>query len=883
MTRSIKKKRRRLERIQACIHGPWFMMPEHFNGLVNAIEERDLSQVDALFGSGGSDASAARIVNGVAVIPVSGVLRDSASDWMVRYGFASSYQAIEKEVRRSLGSEQVKSVILVFDTPGGSAIGAKRCADAIHELRGKKKIIAYTQTTMGSAGYYLAAACDRIESTSDALVGSIGTIMNHFDQSKMLEDYGIKATVITNSRSPKKGHGNSYEALSEDAKKTLNAFIDSYGEGFISDVARYRKISADQVVGEYGQGDSFRGDIAKSKGMVDKVVKNLNETLSSVAGTDASAVSVTEDDDDSPALTGSIQLELNKDMKYGKKIRSQLLAAGLISDANCEDAICETAILAFFAAIGKESPSDHAEIGKLIENHKPKADTSEGDDDEDEPEDNDEDDDEEDPSSVDKKVKRIKNQGEQQEAKLEDFRSSAKLFNAGIGSDEITDTMVCDAVLAGMTIQEATKAWSKTLAEKEPGMSKQIGKVTENRDKFAGDAVEALLHNTLPVDSRPDDYQLSEAASALVRKPLWAIAGQAMQLAGEPVDLDGDHASIAAKAMSVAGIDRHEFYSQHEDRRYVDAAGPVNRPGDFPSILSALANKFLDFIELDEDYSYPLVSAQLPGGLNDFKPGLMMNRSVPEEMDEVLDSGTFKEIGLQEEVLSYIQMRRFGNSFAWTPVLIANDDLNAFAEGMIGLREAWERTQNRLVVGRFTSTETLLDGSALLANRADVAGATNNNLRTGGGAPSDAEWGEMEILRSDIGGVDTNVRVRGALNVCFTPTGARHQEARRTFMPLNNLEPKSAATTANVGLYRGDVAVIAESELRENSPTSWYGLRNPTNIRTATVVRAYFNGFGQRGRRERWYDPTTKSTYISLEGRIACAVKNWRNIIGNQA
>ncbi|MEP6169117.1 MAG: hypothetical protein ABJ208_10450, partial [Rhodopirellula bahusiensis] len=108
--------------------------------------------------------------------------------------------------------------------------------------------------------------------------------------------------------------------------------------------------------------------------------------------------------------------------------------------------------------------------------------------------------------------------------------------------------------------------------------------------------------------------------------------------------------------------------------------------------------------------------------------------------------------------------------------------------------------------------------------------------------------------------------------------------ARRTFFPLNRdgLENKVATTTENVGLYRGEVAVVPESELRSVSASTWYGMRSPTRLRTATVVRGYFKGYGTQGRRERWYDPGNKTIYVSIEGRIAAAVKNWRYAVKNQ-
>ena len=276
----------------------------------------------------------------------------------------------------------------------------------------------------------------------------------------------------------------------------------------------------------------------------------------------------------------------------------------------------------------------------------------------------------------------------------------------------------------------------------------------------------------------------------------------------------------------------------------------------------------------------------LPGGLNDFKPAMMINRGVMEEMDELSDAEKLKDLGLAEEVLSYIFLRRFGNRFGWTPVMIANDDLGAFAEGMLGLAEAWQVTQNRLVLDRLTSNETLLDGAALFANRPDTGTgaikATNNNLRSAGSAPSDAEWGAMSTLYAGIGGIDTGRRVRGTLNTVLVPTNSVHQEAVRTFETYPVIgESKTANTTSNIGLYRNKVQVIPESELNSIDATAYFGLRSPTRLNTATIVRAYFNGYGKGGRRERWYDPENKTTYVSLEGRIAVAVKNWRYAVKN--
>lgn len=406
--------------------------------------------------------------------------------------------------------------------------------------------------------------------------------------------------------------------------------------------------------------------------------------------------------------------------------------------------------------------------------------------------------------------------------------------------------------------------------------------ISEGSERFAVDAVDALAFKA------GANVQLSDKAADLVRKPLWAIAADALNFGGYQCDPYGDPQLIAEQAMQMGDYGRrHVFFSENENRTYIaNSATPTARPGDFPNILSGLANKYLDMIELDDDFSYPEVSAVIPGGLKDFKSGPLINRSSLDELDELSDAESFKDLGYEEEVLSYIFLRRFGNRFGWTPVMVANDDLGAFAEGMLGLAEAWAVTQNRLVLDLLTSNPTLLDGNALFSNRPDTGDglipAANHNDRAAGAAPSDTEWGEMSTMYSNIGGINTGRRVRGTLNTILVPTNGVHQAAVRTFETYPVVgEAKVANSNANLGIFRGKVKVVPDSELNSVNATAYYGFRSPTKLKTATIVRGYFNGYGEKGRRERWYDPSNKTIYVSLEGRMATAVKNWRYAIRN--
>lgn len=872
---SKQSQRRKIARLRAELYAaPWAIDARVLGSLSSAIEQGNLESVQAFLSIGSESEPSMRIVNNVAIVPVTGVLRDEV-DYMVRWGGASSYQLIERAFHQAIDNALVKGVMFYFNSPGGSAIGCKRIADLVFASRGEKPIRAFVQGVCGSAAFYIATACDRVEATADSLVGSVGTIFPHMEYSGMLKEFGVSATVFTNSESPKKGHGNMYEPLTDSARETLQQFVDSYGRPFINDVARYRGIKPEDVIGKYGMGDAMRADAAVPLGVIDAVVSDFAESLDSMlsaVGSESAAPS-----SETPVQSGSTV----KGTVMNERIKAQLFALGLIDSLEASDKECQAALRAWCAARGQEVPSDEAQRLAVLQ----KAIKAESDPPEDEGEEEDEDEEsstEETKAKAKSKTNRVQaaHDSEQKEARLSDLRAAADLYNEVAGYTAVSADMVLAAHDKNLNAKEAGKAWAKTLAEKESPLATGRARVTgEGATRYASDIVDALVYRA------GNQIELSDGAASHIRKPLWAVAAECLQMAGIEVDMYGERETIAQQAMQM-GVpgQRHSFYSSKENPRYIQASGtPAARPGDFPNILSGLANKFLDTIALDDDYSYPLVSAMLPGGLNDFKPGLMMNKGIVEELDELQDAEQFAELGLEEEVLSYIFLRRFGNKWGWTPVMVANDDMNAFAEGMLGLEEAWQVTQNRLVVDLFTSNPTLLDGSALFANRTDVGTATNNNIASSGGAPSDTTWASCETAYADIGGIGTQRRVRGSLNTWFGPTGTQAQGARRTFLPLNTggLEMKVANTTDNVGLYRGEVAVVPESELRSSSAVIWYALRNPTRLNTATVVRAYFNGFGTAGRRERWYDPERKTTFVSIEGRIATAVKNWRYAVRN--
>ena len=159
-----------------------------------------------------------------------------------------------------LDNEEVKSIILDFDTPGGAITGVNELAEIIYKARGIKPIKAYVTGMACSAGYFLASACDEIIIDEMGQVGSIGVM-------RVVSKQNEKSVIFKSSQSPMKN----IEADSELGKAEYQAKVDYLASIFIDKVAKYRGITADEVINRGNKGGVLVGAVAVTAGLADRL------------------------------------------------------------------------------------------------------------------------------------------------------------------------------------------------------------------------------------------------------------------------------------------------------------------------------------------------------------------------------------------------------------------------------------------------------------------------------------------------------------------------------------------------------------------------------------------------------------------------------------
>ncbi len=204
----------------------------------------------------------------VGIIQIRGAISQHPNTGESAGDFAST-DDVSAALRAMADDPDIGSIVLDFDSPGGTIFGVPELAAQIREARARKPIVAVANSLMASAAYWLGAQADQLYVTPGGIVGSIGVYGMHQDISKAAENEGVKFTLI--SAGKHKVDGNPYEPLPDDVRERMQARIDEAYDMFIKDVARGRGVSEAEVRNGYGEGDIVTAKQAKALGMVDGI------------------------------------------------------------------------------------------------------------------------------------------------------------------------------------------------------------------------------------------------------------------------------------------------------------------------------------------------------------------------------------------------------------------------------------------------------------------------------------------------------------------------------------------------------------------------------------------------------------------------------------
>ena len=180
----------------------------------------------------------------------------------------ATYRDITAAVRKTIADPAVGGLVLDIDSLGGEAAGCQRCAEVISDAAAVMPVFAFVDTSACSAAYYLASAAGEIWLADNAaMVGSIGCVAMHRDQSKKDEQDGITYTFIY--AGARKIDYSPHRPLADDVRERVQRAVNTERDRFAAFVAAARGLSVDDVLAT--EAGIYEGQAGVARGLADRI------------------------------------------------------------------------------------------------------------------------------------------------------------------------------------------------------------------------------------------------------------------------------------------------------------------------------------------------------------------------------------------------------------------------------------------------------------------------------------------------------------------------------------------------------------------------------------------------------------------------------------
>jgi protease IV len=176
-------------------------------------------------------------------------------------------------LRKAARDPQVKAVVAVIDSPGGTFVGGEMLYERLRRISAKKPVVAVMRGTATSAAYMVALGADRIFASDGTVTGSIGVILQTANVTGMLNKLGIEPVTVKSG--PLKAAPNPLEPFDTAAREATQRVIEDLHAVFVDMVTARRSLTRDQVT-PLADGRIFTGRQAQDAGLID-AIGNLDD------------------------------------------------------------------------------------------------------------------------------------------------------------------------------------------------------------------------------------------------------------------------------------------------------------------------------------------------------------------------------------------------------------------------------------------------------------------------------------------------------------------------------------------------------------------------------------------------------------------------------
>jgi len=222
------------------------------------------------------------------------------------------FKTIDK-IEKIMEKDEYKEILFIMNSPGGSPTASEEMSNYLKEITKTKKITMYVGGYALSGGYYIASAIKPLKANKNALVGSIGVILQHYNISKLAQTIGIEESTIT------KGKFKQPLSIFKKTDANQTAYINEHMlqptyQNFIDAVATNRGLDYNTTL-KYAEGMVFVANSPKIKGiLVDEITSlyKIRADYKKKYGKDVKFITITKEPKAFSLLNTKVDFDLGE-------------------------------------------------------------------------------------------------------------------------------------------------------------------------------------------------------------------------------------------------------------------------------------------------------------------------------------------------------------------------------------------------------------------------------------------------------------------------------------------------------------------------------------------------------------------------------------------
>jgi len=171
------------------------------------------------------------------------------------------------EVREDM---DYKSVLFIMGSPGGSPTASEELSEYLKAYQKDMNVTMYVDSIAASGGYYIASAVRPLFANKNAIVGSIGVIMPHYNFGGLAKKIGVEEDYMAAGKF-KKPISMLAKIDKENKAYMVEHLLKPTYNNFVNSVAENRSLKP-SVIKKFAEGKIFIANMPEIQGiLVDKV------------------------------------------------------------------------------------------------------------------------------------------------------------------------------------------------------------------------------------------------------------------------------------------------------------------------------------------------------------------------------------------------------------------------------------------------------------------------------------------------------------------------------------------------------------------------------------------------------------------------------------